>query len=331
MTRHALFMFDEDTRRGLVRITKRKQVESLLLAQGQSPNAVHAAAWALLANGASEVLVMRASKMRPLEDEVKELVMLLSRQPAPWTVTAPLVCDVETLCFLSEALREARWTSTLVGQPQPVPLLWVEAPLDDDSPLWDLIEEALGQVVPVAPEVSSVLPGRGVGSLFPATVLAGAAWCALPGSLKGAHELARDLTQAQRLAWLDGGVAVLGRSSGRRVALTLHLPMELAQSYDQHPEAATRKAGRAQVVPSLEGRLQAILEEERLGGAAGFKGRLVRRWTSELERARREGILYGVTSAQAYRIVEVDRGEFEVLLRRAPRNPLQMVLKTRDF
>jgi hypothetical protein len=158
---------------------------------------------------------------------------------------------------------------------------------------------------------------------LPASALAQAAWCAAPGPVKGAHSLARALPPHERAALLEAGAAVIAQAPGRRVALRLELPQGL-----DAPSAALNQATGPALPQGLEQELSQILEEERAQGPQGLRGRLLRRWTAALERARRQGRIYGDSAAQSYRVAEVAPGQFEVWIKKAPRSPTRLVLRS---
>ena len=59
----------------------------------------------------------------------------------------------------------------------------------------------------------------------------------------------------------------------------------------------------------------------------GSDGALVRRLCARLEQGRREGVLYGSTSAASYQVSIVEPGQIEVRLARAPRSPKGLTLR----
>lgn len=306
----------------LITVAQARQLEPLLGRLDTDPCPVLAAAASLLANGATQVQVLRTARQPSLQGYLQGLA-LLAHAPAPLSLALPGELDPATLIAVARHMEKLPWQGQRAAEAAPAPLLWADLPRAEPEAALALRQQAPSLLIPVAPRVHSQPPGAVRALELPASALAQAAWCAAPQAVKGAHSLPRALPPEQRAALLEAGAAVLSQAPGRRVALRLELPQGVPWL-----NASVAPPTSAPLPDALEQALSQILAEERARGPEGLRGRLLRRWTAELERARRQGLLYGQSAAQAYRVAEVAPGEFEVWIARAPRSPSRLILRS---
>lgn len=273
-----------------------------------------------------EPCVLLRTSREPDMDEVKLRLQVGSSISGVQTVSIPgFEVSGEDLCALGACFRGVEWEGE--------PVLLLDFPTRDLDALSVWTKNAGDRVIPVVNEVLTLAPGRFRSERLPGSTLLQASWGRHGVALKGAHDGTGRVEPGWKEKALSLGGAVLDKAGGRTQALAGWWPERWRSGSVRGgvPELrGVRKAERARDA-ALEVILREIADEERLRGGADYEKRIVRRWTSVLEKEFREGRLYGRSSREAYKIHRVAPGEFEVLLRSAPRSPerLQVHLKRR--
>ena len=253
----------------------------------------------LFMNGADRVTLVRLPT-DPTDDDLHAALRALP--DAPLSIAIPGLTDPDRLIAAAHV--------TAAALPDPTPLLWA----DLDAPTPDLVRRLIaashGVLAPVLPTVTTQGPGRLSAAPFPASTLAGAAWAALPGPLKGLHSLPG--RTPDRAALIQAGAAAIIPAPGRRPVLTIALPPRLAARLAPPRPPAP--------VDPLEADLRAIIDQGRAApGSHDPTAQVLRMLTMRLHRAWQQGAIVGERPEQAFRVEAAGRNRYNVWLRRPSR------------